>query len=97
MSHPLDSSLGAKEDVAISAPGKVLLAGGYLVLDRAFTGLVFGLSARIHVHIGRQNEEIGASEGNVVVRSPQFRGAKWTYDLNNHDDGRGVAVKQLGE
>ena len=31
--------------VAVSAPGKVLLAGGYLVLDRKYTGLVFELSA----------------------------------------------------
>ncbi|KAJ5432873.1 uncharacterized protein N7458_012029 [Penicillium daleae] len=34
---------------ALSAPGKVLLTGGYLVLDRAYTGTVFALDARIHV------------------------------------------------
>ena len=34
---------------AVSAPGKVLLTGGYLVLDRAYTGTVFALDARIHV------------------------------------------------
>jgi len=34
---------------ALSAPGKVLLTGGYLVLDRNFTGTVFALDARIHV------------------------------------------------
>ena len=34
---------------AVSAPGKVLLAGGYLVLDRRYTGTVFALDARIHV------------------------------------------------
>lgn len=33
---------------AISAPGKVLLTGGYLVLDRDYTGTVFALDARIH-------------------------------------------------
>lgn len=34
---------------AVSAPGKVLLTGGYLVLDRNYTGTVFALNARIHV------------------------------------------------
>lgn len=34
---------------ALSAPGKVLLTGGYLVLDRKYTGTVFALDARIHV------------------------------------------------
>lgn len=34
---------------ALSAPGKVLLTGGYLVLDRNYTGTVFALDARIHV------------------------------------------------
>lgn len=34
---------------ALSAPGKVLLTGGYLVLDRNYTGTVFALNARIHV------------------------------------------------
>lgn len=33
---------------ALSAPGKVLLTGGYLVLDRKYTGTVFALDARIH-------------------------------------------------
>lgn len=36
-------------ETAVSAPGKVLLTGGYLVLDRAYTGGVFALDARIHV------------------------------------------------
>ncbi|PLB42222.1 phosphomevalonate kinase [Aspergillus candidus] len=34
---------------ALSAPGKVLLTGGYLVLDRNYSGTVFALDARIHV------------------------------------------------
>lgn len=75
---------------AVSAPGKVLLAGGYLVLDRAYTGLVFGLSARIHVII---NPGYAASE--IVVRSPQFRNAQWNYGYRLLDDDRGVEVIQL--
>lgn len=43
MSYRVSSS------TALSAPGKVLLTGGYLVLDRNYTGTVFALDARIHV------------------------------------------------
>ncbi|KAH6562229.1 hypothetical protein BASA50_004868 [Batrachochytrium salamandrivorans] len=35
----------------VSAPGKVLLTGGYLVLDRHFSGLVVALDARFHVTV----------------------------------------------
>ena len=48
--------------VAVSAPGKVFLAGGYLVLDRAYTGLIFGLDARIHVIV----EDIPTRNGVVL-------------------------------
>ncbi|KAI9886267.1 MAG: hypothetical protein M1823_001938 [Watsoniomyces obsoletus] len=84
-------------DVAVSAPAKVLIGGGYLVLDRAYTGLVFGLSARIHVRVRGQHGTLGASDADVVVRSPQFTGAEWRYRLHRNDDDQGVEVEQLGE
>jgi phosphomevalonate kinase len=37
---------------AVSAPGKVLVTGGYLVLERPNAGLVLALSARFHVQVG---------------------------------------------
>ena len=79
--------------VAVSAPGKVLLAGGYLVLDRAYTGLVFGLSARIHVVVRHTGAD--AEQGRIVVRSPQFVDAEWHYDCRLAGDGRGVEVFQV--
>lgn len=78
---------------AVSAPGKVLLAGGYLVLDRAYTGLVFGLSARIHVVV-RDGDINAAPE--IVVQSPQFREASWAYAyLPAPAEGGGIDVTQL--
>ncbi|ETI21186.1 phosphomevalonate kinase [Cladophialophora carrionii CBS 160.54] len=76
--------------IAVSAPGKVLFAGGFLVLDRQHTGLVFGLNARIHA-IARQRPSASSAEpargdlnanehtGLVEVESPQFRDARWLY------------------
>jgi phosphomevalonate kinase len=94
MAHNITSAPPA----AASAPGKVLLAGGYLVLDRQYTGLVFGLDARIHVQIQRLTEvENHGREPQVLVRSPQFLGAEWRYSFHTTSDDTGVQVIQQSE
>lgn len=75
--------------VVASAPGKVLLAGGYLVLDRKYNGLVFGLSARIHVVVQKNEEDL------VVVKSPQFKEAEWRYKVTDLGNGSAVHVEQM--
>jgi phosphomevalonate kinase len=80
---------------AVSSPGKVLLTGGYLVLDREFTGLVFGLSARIHVCLRPLCASSGESVGEIVVTSPQFRHAQWEYGCRVAEQGGGIKVAQL--
>ncbi|ORY80883.1 ribosomal protein S5 domain 2-type protein [Protomyces lactucae-debilis] len=67
--------------VTCSAPGKVLLAGGYLVLDPVQQGLVLSLSARIYVTV-TATQDPKASElddRTIVVTSPQFERAIWIY------------------
>lgn len=81
--------------VATSAPGKVLLAGGYLVVDRDYTGLVFGLDARIHVLAQRLDTSEGVSLSEIIVRSPQFTAAEWRYGYRSTENGGGVEVTQL--
>lgn len=81
--------------VAASAPGKVLLAGGYLVVDRAHTGLVFGLDARIHVHVQPLPTGDGVSLQEIVVWSPQFKGATWRYGYRTVPKHGGVRVTHL--
>jgi phosphomevalonate kinase len=80
---------------AVSAPGKVLLAGGYLVLDRAYTGLVFGLSARMHVLVEDIDTSTGIDLSEIVVQSPQFRDATWRYGYHLTEGHGGVDVTQL--
>jgi phosphomevalonate kinase len=98
---------------ALSAPGKVLLTGGYLVLDRSYTGTVFALDARIHVIVqqlrkGHRRDpaspnyvrpEVGAQEAEdtVIVRSPQFVDAVWEYGIQRCENGGGVKVVQKGD
>lgn len=81
--------------VVVSAPGKVLLAGGYLVLDRKYQGLVFGLDARIHVHVRAGTLTDGLEDGFVVVKSPQFMDARWRYKCEQEKEGEWVKCVQM--
>lgn len=81
--------------IAVSAPGKVLLAGGYLVLDRQHTGFVFGLDARINVIAGEIHTTPGVQLTEVVVDSPQFLDAQWRYGYRLTEAGGGIKVTQL--
>ncbi|KAJ2155889.1 phosphomevalonate kinase [Coemansia sp. RSA 552] len=69
-----------------SAPGKVLVVGGYLVLDRSHSGLVVGTDACLYsavqtrdLDLSAEDRAFGAAEVPVVVNSPQFEGAQWKY------------------
>ncbi|TKA83619.1 hypothetical protein B0A55_00434 [Friedmanniomyces simplex] len=81
--------------VAVSAPGKVLLAGGYLVLDREYTGLVFGLDARIHVNVQEIPTSSGVTLNEIVVQSPQFQDAVWEYGYRLTERDGGMRVMPL--
>ncbi|KAJ7072316.1 ribosomal protein S5 domain 2-type protein [Mycena amicta] len=61
----------------VSSPGKALIAGGYLVLDRAYSGLVVSTSSRFYTVVQKSNPE----EPFISVRSPQFLGATWRYTV----------------
>jgi phosphomevalonate kinase len=80
---------------AVSAPGKVLLAGGYLVLDRAYTGLVVGLSARINVVAREIETSQGVQLQEIAVSSPQFLDSQWRYGYHLAGEDAGMKVTQL--
>ncbi|KZT26747.1 Phosphomevalonate kinase [Neolentinus lepideus HHB14362 ss-1] len=61
----------------VSSPGKVLLAGGYLVLDPAYSGVVVSTSSRFYAVIRDEGDARGAHR--IRVRSPQFVDATWVY------------------
>jgi phosphomevalonate kinase len=82
---------------AVSAPGKVFLAGGYLVLDRAYTALVFGLSSRIHVVVHDVDISSGKVVSEIIVESPQFKDAIWRYGYTLSEATGSVGVTQLQE
>ncbi|KAI8902397.1 ribosomal protein S5 domain 2-type protein [Globomyces pollinis-pini] len=71
----------------VSAPGKVLLTGGYLVLDQRFRGLVVSVDARFQVKI----TDVNNSDGKWIVESPQFTNGSWSYKVS--EDG----IESLGD
>jgi len=85
----------SQQRVVASAPGKVLLTGGYLVLDRKYTGLVFGLDARIHVHVKPVVTSPGVVFSEITVQSPQFLDAVWEYGYRMAGTNSGVHITQL--
>jgi phosphomevalonate kinase len=79
----------------VSAPGKVLLAGGYLVLDPAYSGLVIATSSRFYSIVQtRPSTPPHDSRPNIVVRSPQFEDAVWTYTAGC-DDSSQIKVQPI--
>jgi len=78
------------EEIVVSAPGKVLIAGGYLVLDPAYSGLVISTTSKFYTIIRSLKPESTAPAAAaapaaplplVRVRSPQFVGAEWRYGV----------------
>lgn len=64
-----------------SAPGKALIAGGYLVLDPAYNAYVTALSSRMHAMV---DPGVPQDFSIIDVKSPQF-GGKWVYQVNATD------------
>ncbi|KAJ2753410.1 phosphomevalonate kinase [Coemansia pectinata] len=71
-----------------SAPGKVLVVGGYLVLEHAYSGLVVGTDACLYAAVQTQVLDfpgvlsLGESDVPIFVVSPQFTSAWWRYSYN---------------
>ncbi|KAL0576662.1 phosphomevalonate kinase [Marasmius crinis-equi] len=67
------------QPTVVSAPGKVLVAGGYLVLDPAYSGIVVSASPRFYTVVQAGSGSVGLPV--IRVRSPQFENAGWSYSV----------------
>lgn len=72
-----------------SAPGKALLAGGYLVIDPQYEAYVTALSSRMHAHV----QLVESSDCRIYISSPQF-GGEWEYTVKLSDDAPAFAETQ---
>ncbi|KAJ9098228.1 hypothetical protein QFC21_004557 [Naganishia friedmannii] len=78
----------------VSAPGKVLLTGGYLVLDPTYTGLVIATSSRFYSVIRTRPATSHSTGGKITVKAPQFNNATWEYTVSTQD-GDDVTVQPI--
>lgn len=69
---------------AFSAPGKALLAGGYLVLDPNYRSYVVAVSARMHAVV-KSLDLKQKTHFELEILSSQFNNDCWIYTLNPSD------------
>ncbi|KAI0785604.1 ribosomal protein S5 domain 2-type protein [Abortiporus biennis] len=86
----------------VSSPGKVLVAGGYLVLDPLYSGTVVSTSSRFYTLVTDDLVQSGSGRRSptspiqIRVRSPQFVNATWTYKVTlPTGDNKSVLVEQV--
>jgi phosphomevalonate kinase len=82
----------------VSAPGKVLLAGGYLVLDRDYSGLVVATSSRFYcvIDTSPSGPDSSLEIPSITVQAGQFPRdeSTWSYRLQTGPQG-GFALEQV--
>ena len=66
----------------VSSPGKVLLAGGYLVLDPKYSGVVVSTSSRFYTAVDAISR---GTPNQIQVRSPQFLDGTWNFAVSFED------------
>lgn len=85
----------SSDAICVSAPGKVLMAGGYLVLDRQYEGLVLATSSRFYCVASSSSAPAvstpDAKSARITISASQFPvECSWSYDLtvpSNPSDG----------
>jgi hypothetical protein len=81
----------------VSAPGKVLMTGGYLVLEKEYSGLVLASSSRFYSHIAspKSYNDISSNTMTTIINlhSPQFY-FKTSFKLNNVISSENVILER---
>ncbi|SCZ95139.1 BZ3500_MvSof-1268-A1-R1_Chr11-3g03631 [Microbotryum saponariae] len=78
----MSSTSNLSAPTIVSCSGKVLLAGGYLVLARQHHGFVLSTPSRFYTVVrDLVRERTDPLTFKITVDSPQFVGARWVYDV----------------
>ncbi|WVW80725.1 phosphomevalonate kinase [Kwoniella bestiolae CBS 10118] len=92
----------SQKHTIVSSPGKVLLAGGYLVLDRSYSGLVVATSSRFYSSVqplpaSSSAASISTPQGIISVRAGQFpsQSSTWIYSISIENDQ--LIIKQTNQ
>lgn len=83
----------ADDAVCVSAPGKVLMAGGYLVLERKYEGLVLATSSRFYCVASSSRATTTTTPSNdefalITISAAQFPAeCSWSYRVSLSQTG----------
>lgn len=94
----IQSAMGDTYTTIVSAPGKVLMAGGYLVLDRQYSGLVVATSSRFYCAVKTDTRsEASVDSATITVRAGQFPkdNSTWSYRVSRVEGE--LRIEQIGE
>ncbi|KAK4054976.1 phosphomevalonate kinase [Microbotryomycetes sp. JL221] len=76
----------------VSCPGKVLLAGGYLVLSPDYHGFVLSTPSRFYTVVqsisASADTSSSTSQFTITVKSPQFLDGEWVYTATRANDDK---------
>jgi phosphomevalonate kinase len=84
-SFSFTSSSSNSKTLTVSTPGKVLVAGGYLILERPHVGISIAVTSRFHSTISScKSESIDFNDKNILlvkIKCPQFN-VVYLYSYN---------------
>ncbi|PVU92115.1 hypothetical protein BB561_004025 [Smittium simulii] len=81
------------EIVVVSTPGKALLFGGYLVLDRNCQGMVIAVDSRVYVAIKAvQSKTFTPNSFSICVKSFQFTDGLWEYTVTKENTTQNLST-----
>jgi len=72
------------KNCSVSAPGKALIAGGYLVMQHPNVGIVISASSRFFTTVHILPRRVKSNKLNILIESPQFH-TKFEYDYDIGD------------
>ncbi|WVQ63430.1 phosphomevalonate kinase [Kwoniella botswanensis] len=89
--------MATSKTTTVSSPGKVLLAGGYLVLDREYSGMVVATSSRFYSTVTSLPKSTSLNKVILSVRAGQFpkESSTWTYSVSIQIDK--LVINQINE
>ena len=80
----------------VSAPGKILLAGGYTVLESPNVGVVLAVDKKFYSTVIKHEKSGGEASCCITVHSPQFA-ATWKYNANNKKEGLELTANETNQ
>jgi phosphomevalonate kinase len=75
--------------LVVSSPGKVLITGGYLILDHRHYGCVLTTDSRFYCALQEEylpDYQTQSNDWMIHVHAPQFKDTRYAFQLHIHEN-----------